>query len=145
MPSERIERDTIRGVQVRAGAVYMGRRLRQNDTNISEIYMDVQYIYRKSDIYILTSRYLYSTSGYLYPTSGYLYPTSGVTVYFNPPFILSPRLKKEFILSPPRLFHPLSSAIILIFPPTADYTLPDACSSLARLVCSLRFSKSLVI
>ena len=74
----------------------MGCRLRQNDTNNSEI-LDILYIYRTSNIYIRhlgtfiqhpgtyirhpgypTSGYLYPASGHLYPKSGYLYPTSGL-------------------------------------------------------------------
>ena len=53
----------------------MGRRLRQNDTNISEIYIGRPiYIYRMSDIYIRRPisisdvQYLYWTSNIQYPT-----------------------------------------------------------------------------
>ena len=49
---------------------YMRRRLRQNVTNVSKIYIG-------RPIYISNVLHIYPTSGYLYPTSGCLYPTSG--------------------------------------------------------------------
>ena len=72
----------------------MGRRLKQNDTNTSVIYIlyighpiyisDVQYIHRTSDIYIrrLVSisdvRYRYRTSDIQYPTSARARARAGI-------------------------------------------------------------------
>ena len=80
-------------------AICMGRRLRQNDTNISEIYIrrpiyisDVQYIYQTSNIYIRHPisisdvQYLYRTCNiYIrHPISisdiRYLYRTSDIYI-----------------------------------------------------------------
>ena len=63
-------------------AMYLRRRLRQNASNVSKIYIG-------RPIYISNVQYIYTTSGYLYPTTGCLYPTSGclypTSEYLYPP------------------------------------------------------------